>query len=203
MIVLIITVLAVSVLAVLLFPVTLSFNSVRSGGKTEGSFSMGWIIFLFRYTLKEKRLDIHIFGRQIFRRISPEKKPKEPERKRERKKSRKMPPVRDFLNMTGPVLRLFKDLVRAFRIKYFDIDITFGMEDPAYTGIMTGFLHAAGLSRIGHNIRWRADFTGPALDWNLKAEAAVTPIRMLPPVARFITSRQVLRAMKGIIRQDQ
>ena len=82
----------------------------------------------------------------------------EPER--ERKESGKMPPVRDFLNMTGSLLRLFKDFIHAFRIKYLDIEVTFGLNDPTYTGIITGFLHVIGLSRTGHNIRWRADFTG-------------------------------------------
>jgi len=194
MIALIITVLAVSLLALLLFPVTISFNSVRSQGTIDGSLGVNWIIFLFRYTLKEKHLGILVFGRHIFRRVSPEKKPPEPGHVRERKKLRKMPPIREFLNMTGPLLRLFKDFVCAFRIKYLDIDITFGMEDPAYTGVVTGFLHAAGLSRKVHNIRWTPDFTGQALDWDIEGKAALTPVQIIPPVARFVTNPKVLKS---------
>ena len=100
-----------------------------------------------------------------------------------------------------PMLRLFKDLVSAFRLKYFDLDMTFGLRDPAYTGILTGFLHAvAGSLQIGRNIRWTADFTEPVLEWNLKAKAALTPVQILPPVARFIASRQVLRSVGMMFR---
>lgn len=181
-------------LAVLLFPVTIYFNSVRSGGTTDGRLGLGWIVFLFSYALKEKQLEMQIFGRSIFRHVSPEKKPQVPEPERDRKKSGKMPPVRDFLNMTWPLLRLFKDFTYAFRIKYIDIEVSFGLNDPAYTGIITGFLHALGLSRNRHNIRWRADFTRQAFDWNVKGKAALIPVRLIHPVARFITNRQVLRS---------
>ncbi len=200
MITLIIAVLAVLALAILLFPVNISFNSVRSDGTIDGSLGVGWIIFLFIYSLKEKKLNIHIFGRSISSQISPEKKPQVTEPEKERKKSWKTPHVRDFLNMTGSILRLFKDFIYAFRIKYLDIEVRFGLKDPAYTGIITGFLHAAGLSRTGHNIRWTPDFTGQKLDWNVKGKAALIPVRLIPPVARFITNPQVLRSGWRIIR---
>lgn len=202
MIALIIAALLCSVFVILLFPVNISFNSVRSEGTIDGSLGVSWIIFLFIYSLKEKELKIHIFGRSISRHISPEKKPQVQEPERERKKSGKMSPVRDFLNMTGPLLRLFKDFIYAFRIKYLDIEVTFGLNDPAYTGIVTGFLHAIGLSRTGHNIRWRADFTGQAFDWDVKGKTALIPVRLIPPVARFITNRQVLRYGWRIMRNQ-
>ena len=197
MIALIVSIFALLVLAILLFPVNISFNSVRSGGKIDGSLGVNWIIFILSYSLKEKQFEIHIFGRNIFRHISPEH-PKnmpvklEPERKR--KKSGKLPPVRDFLNMAGPMMRLFKDLIYAFRIKNLDIEVNFGLKDPASTGIITGFLHAVGLSRTGHNLRWTPDFTRHTLDWDVNGKAVFIPIRLISPVARFITNRQVLRS---------
>lgn len=202
MIALIIASFAVLVLVIVLFPVNISFNSARSEGTIDGSLGVNWIIFLFIYSLKEKELKIHIFGRGISRHTFPEKKSHAQEPERERKKSWKMPHVRDFLNMTGPLLRLFKDFIYAFRIKYLDIEVTFGLNDPAYTGIITGFLHAIGLSRTGHNIRWRADFTRQAFDWDVKGKTALIPIRLIPPVARFITNRQVLRYGWRIMRNQ-
>jgi hypothetical protein len=198
MIVSIIIVLAVLVLALLLFPVTISFDSVRSGGKTDGSLRVSWIIFLFRYSLKEKQLEIFIFGRSIISRISPEKKP--PVKERNLKKPGRMPPIIDFLNLTGPLLRLFKDMVHAFRLKYFDVDIAFGLGDPACTGILTGLMHAVrGSFGMGQNIRFAPDFTGKVLDWKLKANASITPFRIIVPFVKFATSRQVLRlALKSI-----
>jgi len=197
MITLTITVLVVLVLAVLLFPVTISFNSIRSGGKIDGLLGVNWIVFIFSYTLKEKQLEIHIFGRSIFRHIPPgslEKKPPELKPERERKKARKLPHIRDFLNMAGPIMRLFKDFIYAFRIKYLNIEVTFGLKDPACTGIITGFLHAAGLSHTGYNIRWTPDFTEQAFDWDVNGKAALIPVRLITPVARFITNKQVLRS---------
>jgi hypothetical protein len=197
---------AMLVFVILLFPVNISFNSVRSEGTIDGSLGVSWIIFLFIYSLKEKELKIHIFGRSISRKISPEKRPHVQEPERERKESGKMPPgkmpPRDFLNMTGPLLRLFKDFIYAFRIKYLDIEVTFGLNDPAHTGIITGFLHAIGLSRTGHNIRWRADFTGQTFDWDVNGKTALIPVRLIPPVARFIVNRQVLRYGWRIIRNQ-
>jgi hypothetical protein len=200
MIALIVSIIALLVLAILLFPVNISFNSVRSGGTIDGSMGISWIIFLFVYSMKEKDLKIHIFGRSISRHISAEKKPQVPEPEIERKKSRKMPPVKDFLKIMGPILRLLRDFIYAFRIKYLDIEVSFGLKDPAFTGIITGFLHALGLSRLGHNIRWTPDFTGQALDWDVKGKAALIPVRLIPPVARFITNRQVLKSGWRIIR---
>lgn len=198
MIVLIVSIIALLVLAILLFPVNISFNSVRSERTIDGSIGLSWIIFLFIYSLKEKELKIHIFGRSISRHTSPEKKPQvQPERNG--KKAGKMPPAKDFLNMIGPLLRLFKDFIYAFRIKYLDVEVSFGLKDPACTGIITGFLHAAGLSRTGHNIRWTPDFTGQAFDWDVKGKAALIPVQLIPPVARFITNRQVLRSGWRII----
>lgn len=194
MIALIVSIFALLVLAILLFPVNISFNSVRSEGTINGSLGVSWIIFLFIYSLKEKELKIHIFGRSISRHISPEKRPKVPEPEKERKISGKIPPVKDFLNITVPLLRLLKDIIYAFRIKYLDIEVNFGLKDPAYTGIITGFLHAVGLSRTGHNIRWTPDFTGQTLDWDVNGKAVFIPVRLISPVARFITNRQVLRS---------
>ena len=200
MIALIISIFALLVLAILLFPVNISFNSVRSEGTINGSLGVSWIIFLFIYSLKEKELKIHIFGRSISRHISPEKRPKVPELEKEKKISGKIPPVKDFLNITVPLLRLLKDIIYAFRIKYLDIEVNFGLKDPACTGIITGFLHALGLSRLGHNIRWTPDFTGQAFDWNVKGKTALIPVRLIPPVAKFITNPQVLRSGWRIIR---
>ncbi len=199
MIALIVSIIALMVLAVLLFPIKISFNSVRSEGIIDGSFGISWIIFLFIYSMKEKELKIHIFGRSISRHVSTQRKP-QVKTERKRKKSGKIPPVKDFLNITGPLLRLFKDFIYAFRIKYFDIEVKFGLNEPAYTGIITGFMHALGLSRLRHNIRWTPDFTGQALYWDVNGEVALIPVRLIPPVARFIANPQVLRSGLRIIR---
>lgn len=200
MISLIVSIIVVSIIAVLLIPVTISINSVRSGGKIEGTFSISWVIFLLRYTLRERRSELFVFGKGIFRHKAFEVKPPEMEPIKERKKSRKMPHDRDFLNMTGPMLRLFKDLVHAFRIKYFHIDITFGLSDPANTGILTGFMHAVRSSlKKEKDFKFTPDFTKQVMGWSLRSKASITPIKIVIPLVKFAANRKVLRFALQII----
>lgn len=188
-------VLAVVILLLLMLPVTIYVNSARSCGKTDGFFGISWAILHIRYLIQESQMEILISGKRIFR-ISQKNKLRN---NGGQKKPLKKPHIRDIFNLSGPILRLFKDIVYTFRLKYFDLDVTFGLGDPAYTGIFTGFLHAIrGCLRTGNNIRWTADFTRQELEWNLKAKASVIPIRLLPPLTRFIAGRHVLRAMKSI-----
>ncbi len=195
----ILIILAFLALVMLLSPVKISINSTKAGGKIDGFFSVGWIVFLFRYALKDKQTDILIFGKVVSRQPYKEKPPIPEEKEKQRK--RKKPHLEDVLYLPVPILRIIKEIIYAFRLKYLDIDITFGLEDPAHTGIITGILHSIfGFLRAGKNIRWTADFTKPILDWDMKAEVAVTPISLLPPVVRFITNRQVLRAGMRFIR---
>jgi hypothetical protein len=195
MLAIILAIIAVLILAMLLFPVTIYINSARSGGKIYGSFGISWMLFQFRYALKERQTEILFFGRRVVswkRKPSKPEKPKKPERV---KKIKKKPSIRDIFDLSMPTLQLFKDLIRAFRLKYLDIDITYGLDDPGYTGMLTGFLYAVrGSLQLGNNIRLEPDFTGQVLDWNMKAKASIIPVRIIPPVARFVTDREVLRA---------
>ncbi len=190
-------------LVILLSPVTIYANSTRSGGKTDGSFSINWLIFIFRYAIKDRRMEVLAFGRHITSKSYKKKppKPEKPKKPEKIKELRRMLLIGDFFNLGRPILQLFKDFVYVFRLKYFDIDITYGLDDPAYTGILTGFLYAvSGFSRTGHNIRFASDFTRQVLDWNLRVKVSIIPIRIIPPLAGFVTNRNVLRSGLRIIR---
>lgn len=190
-------------LVMLLLPVTIYASSTRSGGKIDGDFSISWIIFMFRYVIKDRQMEVLAFGRHIIS-TSYKKKPPKPEKPKKPKKIkglRRMLLIGDFFNLGRPILQLFKDFVYAFRLKYLDIDITYGLDDPAYTGMLTGFLYAvSGFSRTGHNIRFASDFTRQVLDWNLRIKVSVIPIRIIPPLAGFVTNRNVLISGLRIIR---
>jgi len=188
-------------LVMLLSPVTVSVNSTRVEGKIDGFFSMSWIIFLFRYTLKDRQTDILVFGRKVARLQHKEKHPMYVEKEKNREIKKPMSHPGDILSLSGPVLRLIKELIYAFRLKYLDIGITFGLKDPAHTGIITGILHSIfGYLRVRKNIRWTPDFTKPILEWKMKAKVSITPISIIPPIVRFISSRQVFRAGMRFIR---
>lgn len=181
---------AVLIFIILLFPLNISFSSTRSEGTIDGSLEIRWTIFLFIYSMKEKASKVHILGRIISRHIYHEKKLQIQKYKRKRKAFWKISIDKissiDLLNTTKPLLRLFKDFIHIFKVKYLDIDITFGLEDPAYTGIITGFLHSVGLSRTRHNIQWRADFTKQIFEWDLKGKIVLIPIRLIFPMIKFI-----------------
>jgi hypothetical protein len=203
MIGLIIIILSVLALAILLSPMTVSINSASSGGKIDGFFSFAWIMLMLRYKLKDRQTEILILGRQVVRLPHKEKslKSKDIKKSGSIKKSKKILHLGDIFYLSRPMLRLFRDLIYAFRLKNLNIDITIGFNDPAYTGILTGFLHSIpGYFQGGHTIRWTVDFTKSVLEWNLKAEAAVTPIHILLHMTRFLTSRQVLKTGFQFIR---
>ena len=199
----IIIILAVFALAILLSPMTFSINSVNSGGKIDGSFSFCWIMLMFRYRIKDKETEILILGREVVRLPYKEKsqKPEDIKKSVSIKKSKKILHLGDMFNLSRPMLRLFKDLIYAFRLKYLNLNLIIGFNDPAHNGILAGFLHSIfGSFRAGHTIRWTVDFTRPVMEWDLKAEAAIMPIHIFLHMIRFLTSGQVLKSGYQFIR---
>jgi len=193
----IIIILAVFALAILLSPMTFSINSVNSGGKIDGFFSFCWIMLMFKYKIKDKETEILILGRQVVRLPHKEKSQKPVDKKKPGSinKSKKILHLGDIFNLSRPMLRLFKDLIYTFRLKYLNMNLTIGFNDPAHNGILAGFLHSIfGSFQAGHAIRWTVDFTRPVMEWDLKAEAAIMPIHILLHMTRFLASRQVLKS---------
>lgn len=186
--------------AILLFPVTISVNSIRAKGRIKGNFQIFWIIAELVYGFEERQLEIRILNRRIIRCMSEEKSKKHIKKRAEVKKTRKIPQVRDILILTGQLLRLLKDIIRSLTLKYFDIYIKFGLGDPVCTGIMTGFMHAVSASSLkGQNIRFDPDFTEEVLDWNLRAKASVIPFKIVVQFVKFAADRNVLKlALRSI-----
>lgn len=202
MIIEIIIILAVIALVLLLSPISISINSARTGGKIYGFFSLHWIIFLFRYAFKEKQTEILVLGRRVARSRYQEKPDiRQIEKSGEVKKSRKIPQIEDIFYLSKKIPRLLKDIIHSIRLKYLDINITFGLKDPAHTGIMTGFLHSILCSfNAGHNIKWDVDFTRHVLEWDMKAEIVVMPIKIVLSFIKFLADGKVLRSGFRIIR---
>src|SRR5574341_1603432 len=190
----IIIILAFLALVMLLSPVTISVKSTRAGGQIDGFFIMGWIIFQFRYSLREKQTEILVFGRKVARLPHKGKPPMPLETEKHGGIKKPMPHLENIIFISGPMLRFIKELIYSFRLKYLDIDITFGLKDPAHTGIIAGILHSIfGYLQAGKNISWTIDFTKSILEWDMKAKVAITPISILPSIVRLITNRQFLK----------
>jgi len=109
--------------------------------------------------------------------------------------------IKLFAGFLGPGIIFYRGIIRTFKIKYIKIDTTYGMNDPAHTGIITGFIHTLlGPFLTRTNIRFNPVFTGSVLDWDINAHASFTPVHIITPILRFATSWQVIRSAWGIIR---
>ena len=186
----------VIIIVVLLFPVTIRARSSGSEGIIDGSLSISWLTLAIQYELKDKQTDIVMLGRTLIHRQNKEKPPETKEIKKSAR-SRSTPPVKDFTPLIGPVMRLIRDLLSIFKFRHFELDTVYGLEDPAYTGMLTGYLHAL---PDQYNISFTPDFTQPVLDWDLDLATAFTPISVVPPITRFATNPRVLRSGWRIIR---
>ncbi len=186
----------VIIIVVLLFPVTIRARSSGPEGIIDGSLSISWLTLAIQYELKKKQTDILILGRTLIHQQYKEKKPGTKDIKKS-VKSRSIPPVQDFTPMIGPLMRLIRDLLSIFKFRHLKLDIIYGLEDPAYTGMLTGYIHALPGQ---YNISFTPDFTQPVLDWDLDLATAFTPITVIVPITKFATNPRVLRSGWRIIR---
>ncbi len=186
----------VLIATVLLFPVTIRARTSGSEGIIDGSLSISWLILAIQYELKNKQTDILILGRTLIHRQHKEKTPETKDIKKS-VKSRSILQVQDFTPLIRPLMRLIRDLLSIFKFRHFKLDTIYGLEDPAYTGMLTGYLHALPCQ---YNISFTPDFTQPVLDWDMDLATAFTPIAVVAPITRFATNPRVLRSGWRIIR---
>ncbi|TFH42725.1 MAG: DUF2953 domain-containing protein [ANME-2 cluster archaeon] len=214
------------VLGILMFPVMINVESNRSRGTIDGKVSVQWVIIKIRHSLKDKRTEILLFSHRMISLQHKEEpistinsarqqdidkpkettkaidtaKPKDTKEPKKSKKTRKIRPI-TFLNVIKPLLRFSRGLFATISFRHLSIDTTYGMEDPGLTGMLTGYLHAVkGSTQLGQNLQFTPDFTRSILDWDMSASASITPIRIFPPIARFVINRQVLRSGWEILR---
>jgi len=70
------------------------------------------------------------------------------------------------------------------------------------TAFWAGFLHSIfGSFQAGHTIRWSVDFTRPVLEWDLKAEAAITPIHIFLHMIRFLNQQTSIEIRNSIYQE--
>ena len=120
-------------------------------------------------------------------RLDNNKEPKEA-------KSQQLPSIEVIVNLVGPLLLLIRKLVTIPRFKYIDVDFTYGLDDPAISGILTGLLHSIkGASQFGNSIRFTPNFPHPLLNWDFKILTTFTLIRIFYPLAKFVSNIHVLK----------
>lgn len=158
---------------------------------------------------KEKRIEINENKEKkgIIARIRGKKKLKIQESPEEGMTTREMLNwiIEAFKSLRRPLFRLFSDLLNGIKIKRLESDITFGLSDPADTGMLCGFIHAiAGLtySRCKHcSFSINPVFMNPMVDFRGDIEAHVKLYSLIFPTLKFILNRKTLSFTYSIIKK--
>ncbi len=108
-----------------------------------------------------------------------------------------------FKSLRIPLFHLFSDLLNGIKIKRLESYMTFGLSDPADTGMLCGILHAImGLaySRCRHcSFSINPLFMNPMLDFRGNAEIRVKIYSLIFPIIKFIFNWKTLSFTYSII----
>lgn len=110
-----------------------------------------------------------------------------------------------FKSLRKPLFRLFSDLLNGIKIKRLESDVTFGLSDPADTGMLCGLIHAvAGLaySRCRHcSFSINPVFMNPMVDFKGSMEIRVRIYSLIFPMLKFMFNRKTLSFTYSIIKE--
>ncbi|AKB45368.1 hypothetical protein MSVAZ_3099 [Methanosarcina vacuolata Z-761] len=110
-----------------------------------------------------------------------------------------------FRSLRKPLFRLFSDLLNGIKIKRLESNVTFGLSDPADTGMLCGLLHSiAGLaySRCRHcNFSINPVFMNPMMDFRGDVEIRVRVYSLIFPMLKFMFNRKTLSFTYSIIKE--
>jgi Protein of unknown function (DUF2953). len=113
--------------------------------------------------------------------------------------------LKAFRYLRRPFFRLLSDLLNGIKIKRLESYITFGLSDPADTGILCGFIYAAaGLvySRCRHcSFSINPVFINPMVDFRGNMEISVRIYSMIFPMLKFMFNRKTLSFTYLIIKE--
>lgn len=104
-----------------------------------------------------------------------------------------------------PLFRLFSDMLNAIKIKNLKADLTFGLPDPADTGMLCGFIHAV-LGTVYSRCRSCSFSVCPVfmeslLDFNGSAEIRVKIYSLILPIIKFILNWKTLSFTYLIVKE--
>jgi len=189
----IIAAIVVGVIVLLLsVPLDLSIRlEVRE--KTALRFGFAWLFGLIK---KESGGD----------RKQGEQKRRFASKERAKKKPRERWAFVDLLRIRGlvpSVLRLLRDVLRRVKVKHLKVDFLAGLGDPADTALVVGsvWLPVFLISQSSpHTLRLQPSFDGgPVLQGHAHLVLRVRPIRLMPPIVRFVCSRPALRLLRLMV----
>ena len=169
-----------------------------------------WVPFVCRFELKRdsggdpvQRIEV----RWLFlSRVIDDFAATEGEDRKEEKAGKEMEvrrPFELFRTLYRPVATLARKVVQRIDFKELSCRVTFGLDDPAETGMLAGFLYAAfaPLTRFpAVSIRLHPVFHEPAFAYRVKGSLKVTVGRMIIPAIMFLCDRAVRRVIGRRVR---
>ncbi|MHC1755884.1 MAG: DUF2953 domain-containing protein [Methanosarcina sp.] len=104
-----------------------------------------------------------------------------------------------------PLFRLFSDMLNAIKIKNLKADLTFGLSDPADTGMLCGFIHAI-LGTVYSRCRSCSFSVCPVfmeslLDFRGSAEIRIKIYSLIFPFIKFIFNGKTLSFTYSIVKE--
>jgi hypothetical protein len=192
----------VTILGLILF-MPLRFGAVLSGG--ERRFSLSWSFLKYSYSRRQRRGTVRIGPLPITlrgkRKITEKKeRPKLPE-----KPKRKGIPISALLNYRGTLVKLLRESVVAlFRIlcslnlRQADLEIRFGGEDPATTGMLYGLCRAVRGGLLPSTLRLEVipDFEEETFQGSVEIEIQLWLYRLLWIILLFVWAIPKLQTFK-------
>ena len=110
-----------------------------------------------------------------------------------------------FKSLRKPLFRLFSDLLNGINIKRLDSYMTFGLSDPADTGMLCGCIHAVtGLiySRCKHcSFSINPVFMNPMVDFRGDMEIRVRIYSLIFPILKFMFNWKTLSFTYLIVKE--
>lgn len=168
---------------------------------------------------RETRTDVHVGVEWLFLRLDrkigagggPARKPREKAKKEKkpgkphkgRRAWRTLRSVASVSGLTSWLGRFLRRMARAVRVQRLRADLRLGLDDPADTGRLFGFLVPLTLGLEGcrsWDVRLLPDFGGPVLAGRAEADMSLYPSRVAVGVLLLVFSPQAFRLVWAFAR---
>jgi len=176
-----------------------------------------WIPFICRFelaggdgeeTVKKIELEWLFISRTIDTAAVPKRKPREEVKMRKEEKAKKEMDISRAFELVRtlhrPAIALVRRVVRSIRIRELSCNATFGLSDPADTGMLAGFLYAAS-APLAHSpavsIRLDPVFRDQTFGYRARGSISITIGRLIVPVIIFGCSRPARAEIVRYIRE--
>ena len=178
---------------VLILSVPLDFVFDISARKSPSfSFRLLWLFGLVDTDLKKSE------GKSEQKKKSSKEKPK----KRPKIRAGTIYQVLQIRGLYNHIIRFLRGVLHSFKIKYLKINMRIGLEDPSDTGLLFAITAPANylFSYLPYDFSFQPSFESETiLEGNLKGDLRLKPIKLVPPIFKFIFSFQSMKILKILI----